>query len=235
MRFARLFLTSLTQSPAMRVLSDGDWICHNIWPPQHGLQLALKVMGDRREVLLDVIEDDLMWPDEGRELYASDVFTLIGIGQRKQSLFDLFYSESAQNAEPQFAEQFDQVHFGKVYTLFERACARCNMCKARCTRSGDHSLCSHGSFTHLWSRPQHHCGNNKKTNHRVLVAVEGYMNGCGLRSRFSIDELNTELPRIQQQYGITLPREFCVLDTTLDTTLDPEYVKGSLVQASRPT
>ena len=188
----------------MRVLSDGDWICHNIWPPQHGLQLALKVMGEDGEVLLDVIEDDIMWSDEGRELYASDVFTLIGIGQRKQSLFDLFYSESAQNAEPQFAEQFDQVHFGKVYTLVERACARCTMCRARCTRSGDHSLCSHGSFTHLWCRPQDHFG-NKKT---FMVAVEGYQHGTGLRSRFSNDEIETELTTIKQQYGITLPHSF---------------------------
>ena len=194
----------------MRVFSDSEWICHNTWPPQHGLQLAVKVVGNNGEVLLDIIEDDLMWPDESRELYALDVFELIGIGQRKQCLFDLSYSESAQNAEPQFAQDFDQVHFGKVYTLAERACARCTMCRACCTRSaGAHSLCSHGSFTHLWCRPQHHCGNNK-TNHSVFVAVEGYLNGCGLRSRFSNDELNTELPRIKQQYGITLPHEFFV-------------------------
>ena len=162
-----------------------------------------------------VIEDDLMWPDESRELYASDVFKYLGIRQRKHGLFDLLYSESAQNAEPQFAQYFDQVHFGNVYTLAERACARCTMCRARCTRSGahmSHILCSHGSFTHLWCQPQHHCGNNKryKTNHGVFVAVEGYLNGCGLRSRFSNDELNTELPRIKQQYGITPSRRFFV-------------------------
>ena len=70
----------------MRVFSDGEWICHNTWPPQHGLQLAVKVVGNNGEVLLDIIEDDLMWPDESRELYAFDVFELIGIGQRKQCL-----------------------------------------------------------------------------------------------------------------------------------------------------
>ena len=64
------------------------------------------------EDLLELTEDDLVWPDRNRKLYASDVFWLIGEG--KQILFDIFYSEPAQNKEPQIVEVFDQVHFGKV-------------------------------------------------------------------------------------------------------------------------
>ena len=43
-----------------------------------------------------------------------------------------------------------------------------------------------------------------------MVEVEGYVNGCGLRSRFSNDEIETELTPIKQQYGITLPHSFLV-------------------------
>ena len=183
-------------------------------PPQHGLKLPVTVVQNNQSgekvLLCEFTEDDLWWPDESRELYACDVFDFIGIGKGKQALFDLFYSESAQNAEPQFAQLGDQVHFGKVYTLVERACARCSLCRARCTSlDAHHSLCSHGSFTHLWCRPQRHCGNNK-TNHGSPCLVEGYANGCGLKSRFSNDEINTEISRIEQQYGITPPHSFRV-------------------------
>jgi len=159
---------------------------------------SLRVLGrlsedDVTKVLLVVTEDDVTWPDENRELDAYDVFTFIGIGRDERCLFDLFRSEPAQNQEP--LEYSDQVHFGKVYTIVKRPCARCTLCRSCCTRSGAHSLCSHGSFAHLWCRPQR-LGD---------VEVEGYHNGAGLTTRFSYDEIRTELTLIGRQYGITIP------------------------------
>ena len=166
-------------------------------PGQCVERLSLRVVRLSGAVLLDVREDDLVWPDENRELDASDVFTLIRIGGGKQCLFDLYRSDTAQNQEP--LEYSDQVHFGNTYTIVERSCARCTLCRAGCTRSGDHSLCSHGSFAHLWCRPQHRSGDNETKRRRTVVEVEGYLDGCGLRTRFPYDKIITELTSIERE------------------------------------
>ena len=120
----------------MRVFSDGERICHNT-RLQHGLKLSVRVVEMSGKVRLDLKEDRLECPNENGELYASDVLGFIGIGKDEKSLFDIVCSEPARNAQPQFVEVFDQVvHFGKVYILVKRYCARCTMCSACCTRSG---------------------------------------------------------------------------------------------------
>ena len=47
----------------MRVVSDGEWICHNTWP-QHGLKLPVQVVTMSGRVLLDLTEDGLWWPGD---------------------------------------------------------------------------------------------------------------------------------------------------------------------------
>ena len=69
----------------MRVFFDGEWICHNTWP-QRGLKLPVKVVRLSGELLLDLTEDDLVWPDRNHKLDASDVFWLIAPVLRIQGL-----------------------------------------------------------------------------------------------------------------------------------------------------
>ena len=170
------------------------------------------------DVLLNVTEDFFIWPDEERELLTCDIFKLLGIDDDEHCLFDLFHS--VQHDEP-----VEEVHFGHVYILVKRLCARCNACGACCTRTEAHSLCSHGNFAHLWCRPRPVSGDDKissrflarrdqpvgetKVEARLcIVTVEGYSNGSGLSSRFSDDEINKELSNIARQYKITIPEDF---------------------------
>ena len=146
------------------------------------------------KVLLDTSKDEVTWPTKARWLYAFNVFSLLKISPDEHPLFDLFHAE--QQREP-----VQDLHLGKTYTLVKRACSRCTLCNICCTRSGAHILCSHGSFAHLWCRPQHESS-------RCIVIVEGYSNGAGLSTRFSDDEITGELASIERQYNITTPEDF---------------------------
>ena len=88
------------------------------------------------------------WPVKARQLRALDVFRFLGIPSEEYPLFDLLHEEQQQ-------EPVQDVHYGKTYTIVKRTCIRCIECNRCCTRSDAHILCSHGSFTHLWRRPQH--------------------------------------------------------------------------------
>ena len=146
------------------------------------------------KVLLDISKDEATWPNEARWLYTFDVLSLLKIPEDEHPMFDLFHAE--QQREP-----VQIAHLGKTYTLVKRACSRCTICNICCTRSGAHILCSHGSFAHLWCRPQHESS-------QCIVIVEGYSNGAGLSTRFSDDEITGELASIERQYNITTPEDF---------------------------
>ena len=197
----------------MRVFFDGEWICHRTWRGC-GIKLPLKVISLSNKVLLHLTEDDLVWPDEERKLELEDVYRFLRIPGHRQYFFDLVCSEPALNPELQLVRYFDQeVHFGKVYTFIQRSCLRCPACQICCTRTGAHSLCSHGNFTHLWCQPQQHSGNDNSKRRKLMtieVVVEFYINGTGLGTRFSDDEIQTELINIKEYYGITLPDGFNV-------------------------
>ena len=90
----------------------------------------------------------------------------------------------------------------------ELAELRCTLCGACCTRSGAHSLCSHGSFAHLWCRPQQRSGDDETRHGRFIVTVESDVNGICSSTRFSDDEAREKLSSIARQYGITVPDDF---------------------------
>ena len=197
----------------MRVSFDGQWICHCTW---HGCvpKPPLKVVSLSGEVLLHITEDDLEWPGEERTVELYDVLVWLGIPVPRHCLFDLVCSEPALNLQCQLVKDSDQqVHFGKAYILIQRSCARCAACGLSCTRSGTHRLCCHGNFKHLWCRPQQHSGNDKPKRRKlntIVVAVECYVNGLDSQTRFSVEEIQTELINIKEYYGITLPESFNV-------------------------
>ena len=187
----------------MRILSEGEWICHHPWV--HGeAKRPLRVVSLGGKVLLEINDSDVVWPDEDRQLYLCDVLDLMGINPYNHCLFDFVGPQSAHNEEGSLLDDADKVYFGKVYTLLQRRCARCSICQACCTRVGAHILCCHGSFEHLWRRP--------KPNHqRFQAMVEGYYNGCGLKSSFSRKDIVRELCLIGQQYDITIPDGFLIV------------------------
>ena len=170
------------------------------------------------DVLLNITEDQVEWTDEKRVLQVYNIFKLLGIDDEEHCLFDLLHS--LQHEEP-----VEEVHFGHVYILVKRMCARCNVCGACCTRTGAHSLCSHGNVNHLWCRPRQISGDNEISTRFLMrrdqhvcetsvetrlciITVESYQNGLGLNSRFSDDEINKELSNIERQYDITTPDDF---------------------------
>ena len=156
---------------------------------------SLKVVDNvSGKVRLDITADRVKWPVKPRQLRALDVFRFLGIPSEEYPLFDLLHEEQQQ-------EPVQDVHFGKTYTIVKRICIRCIECNMCCTRSDAHILCSHGSFTHLWCRPQH-------VSSRCMVIVEGYINGIDLSTRFSDNGITKELSSIAGQYDITIPDDF---------------------------
>ena len=150
-------------------------------------------------------ENDVTWPSEYHQLFACDVLNFLRIDVHDHCLYDLMFN----------GELVEEVHFGNGYGLLRRSCARCPECNACCTRTTIHSLCSHGSFSHLWRRTQH--GNNADEMQdsasdetrfmEYIVPVTGYRDGGGLMTdkRFTDDEIRVELANIAREYNITIP------------------------------
>ena len=197
----------------MRLFFVGEWLCHRTWSGCELMHPLKVISGLSNKLLQQLAEDDLVWLKEDRKLYLEDLFDFMGIPRHRHNLFDVLCSETAQNQELQLVKVSDEVYFGRVYILIQRSCPCCPACQACCTRLAAHSLCSHGNFSHLWCRPRQYSGNNEPKRRKIRTVVwifDCYINGAGLKTTFSDEEIEKELDGIKQEYGITQPHGFVV-------------------------
>ena len=80
----------------------------------------------------------------------------------------------------------EEVQFGQTYQLVRTQCPPCTLCDTCCTRGAmPHLLCAHLSGNdsmHLWHDVA-----------RRVYSIQGYLNGCGLETEFTDDEIFREM------------------------------------------
>ena len=119
---------------------------------------VLAVHNMNGDVLLQIEEEDVMWPadDHSHVLSSSDVMAFLGIKQCKRAFYDLIPILPAGLTSESILRDDDIVQWGQSYMLQQRTCPRCTLCHRPCERVGVHKLCSHrcfgteGQALHLW-------------------------------------------------------------------------------------
>ena len=156
------------------------------------------------DVLLEIKEEDVMWPadDESHVLSASDVMVFLGIGKKAHAFFDLIPMMPAGLTSESMLVDDDIVHWGQSCILHHRRCPRCPLCLRPCERVGVHRLCCHRSgdpntkeMLHLW-----HICNDQRPG--PSISIQGYVNGVGLKYVFPEDDIDEELCQLCGELNI---------------------------------
>ena len=170
----------------------GEWVCYYAQPSGDQTITVSNVRGD---VLLQFRKDDIQWSPHNADhcLYCDDLFSFIRERDSKRIRHEIYYDVVVDTRLWKIEEALE---WNVRYTLVERACARCPICRSCCTRKYKHFLCSHGDVAHLW-RPLH-----DKWNGRVRIEVEGYLNGARIHIALTQDEHDRELSDIMQEYDL---------------------------------
>jgi hypothetical protein len=165
---------------------DTDWICHST---QVTSDQAIKVFDVTGGVLLTLYETDIDWKCNTR-LYVDDLLRFIGI--RDRVMYDVIMGTEMK-------KQHEPVSWSTSYTLVRRTCARCTLCEVACSRSGEHSLCSHGNLSHLWRTLR-----DERNGHLGPLTVEGYLDGSCIQRALPHGPLVAELTAIMSEFNIQM-------------------------------
>ena len=156
------------------------------------------------DVLLEIKEEDVMWPadDESHVLSARDVMVFLGRGKKAHAFFDLIPVMPAGLTSESMLADDDIVHWGQSCILHHRRCPKCPMCLGPCERVGVHRLCCHRSgdpntkeMLHLW-----HICNDQRSG--PSISIQGYVNGVGLKYVFPEDDIDEELCQLCGELNI---------------------------------
>ena len=83
------------------------------------------------ETLLSIMEDDIEWPDEDRELFQCDILMYLKIPVASRAFYDLLpHGRPAMDCE-------EKVQFGEEYALYKRSCARCTFSQKQSDGGGE--------------------------------------------------------------------------------------------------
>jgi hypothetical protein len=186
----------------MRHLDYGtDWICHST---QVRSDQAIKLFDVKGEVLVALYETDIDWNCDAlghmdQRLYVDDLLRFVGI--RDRVMYDVIMGTQVWN-------KYEPLAWCKTYTLVRRTCARCTVCDVACSRSAEHSLCSHGNLSHLWRTVR-----NERNGYLSPLIVEGYMYGDGIHQALQHGQLVTELTAIMSEFSIQMQDSFDIQDS----------------------
>ena len=143
--------------------------------------------------LLDVSADDFEWPDdEGcRDLTVQDALELLPN--------DNLYRTVCKTGELRVMGEDEELVWGSSYQVVSSHCPACTVCGLSCARSASaHVLCTHGvseGSVHLWhdlrQRPLRLQGRLRK-----YIAIQIYMDGVGLGTELSEEEITVEVMQI---------------------------------------
>ena len=95
--------------------------------------------------------------------------------------------------------EYEELVWGSSYQVVSSHCPACTVCRLSCARSASaHVLCTHGvteGSVHLWhdlrQRPLETQGRL-----RTYIAIQGYMDGVGLGTELSEEEITVEVMQI---------------------------------------
>ncbi len=153
--------------------------------------------------ILDIGKDDVEFPmDDIRP--AGFIGEQISADDQSLTVDDIMNFRNIKSTQKQFYDVVcetrkivlditDKVPWGHSYKLLKRNCPRCTLCNKCCERSGAHKLCSHGCLRHLWRSV-----NQQRGCFRTVV--EGYVNGNGLETVFSKEEIAAEKQSILTEF-----------------------------------